>query len=55
MPPRKGGTNLSKQGQIICNGENVYQGQTAVADVRGTMAMSHNPRTKASATTKTSS
>ncbi|CAF4755421.1 unnamed protein product, partial [Rotaria sp. Silwood1] len=39
----------------MLNGENVNQGQTAVADVRGTMAMSHNPRTKASATTKTSS
>ncbi|CAF1382748.1 unnamed protein product [Rotaria sp. Silwood1] len=55
MPPRKGGTNLSKQGQIYVNGENVNQGQTAVADVGGTMAMSHIPRTKASATTKTSS
>ncbi|CAF1476924.1 unnamed protein product [Rotaria sp. Silwood1] len=55
MPPRKGGTNLSKQGQIYVNGENVNRGQTAVADVGGTMAMSHIPRTKASATTKTSS
>ncbi|CAF3056580.1 unnamed protein product [Rotaria sp. Silwood2] len=55
MPKKKGGTNLFKQGQIGINGENVYQGQTAVADARETMAMSHSPRTKASATTKTSS
>ncbi|CAF4054046.1 unnamed protein product, partial [Rotaria sordida] len=47
MPPKKGGTNLSKQGQNLVNGENVIQGQTAVADVGGTMTMSHGPRTKA--------
>ncbi|CAF4684098.1 unnamed protein product [Rotaria sp. Silwood2] len=52
MPPKKGGTNLSKQGQIMGKGENVNQGQTAVADVRRTMAVSHSPRTKAAAGTK---
>ncbi|CAF2635693.1 unnamed protein product [Rotaria sp. Silwood2] len=39
MPPKKGGTGASKQRQHLFYSQ---QGQTAVADVGGTMAMSHN-------------
>ncbi|CAF3080144.1 unnamed protein product, partial [Rotaria sp. Silwood2] len=51
MPPKKGGTGAIKQRQDLFNSQ---QGQTAVADVGGTMAMSHSPRTKASTQTKDS-
>ncbi|CAF1024651.1 unnamed protein product [Rotaria sordida] len=52
MPSKKGGTGGNKQVQNHINSLNVQQGQTAVAVVRGTMAMSHSPRTKASAGTQ---
>ncbi|CAF0997008.1 unnamed protein product [Rotaria sp. Silwood1] len=52
MLPKKGGTGATRQRQNSINSINAQQGQTAVADVGGTMAMSHNPRTKASAGTK---
>ncbi|CAF3989682.1 unnamed protein product [Rotaria sp. Silwood2] len=54
MSPKKGGTGANKQRQHVVNSFNTQQGQTAVADVGGTMAMSHSPRTKASAGTKAS-
>ncbi|CAF1563774.1 unnamed protein product [Rotaria magnacalcarata] len=55
MPPKKVGTDANKQGQNSINLTNAQQGQTAVADVRETMAMSHSPRTKGPAETKISS
>ncbi|CAF1222871.1 unnamed protein product [Rotaria sp. Silwood1] len=55
MPPKKGGTGAHKQIQNSINFTSAQQGQTAVADVGGTMTMSHSPRTMASVGTKTSS
>ncbi|CAF3353123.1 unnamed protein product [Rotaria sp. Silwood2] len=52
MPPKKGGTGANKQRQNCVNSVIAQDGQTAVSDVRGTMAMSHSPRTKDSAGTK---
>ncbi|CAF4729434.1 unnamed protein product [Rotaria sp. Silwood2] len=52
MPPKKGGTGANKQRQHLFNCINAQQGQTAVADVGGTMTISHSPRTKASTGTK---
>ncbi|CAF2924253.1 unnamed protein product [Rotaria sp. Silwood2] len=52
MPPKKGGTGANKQRQHLFNSINAQQGQTAVADVGETMAISHSPRTKASTGTK---
>ncbi|CAF3231795.1 unnamed protein product [Rotaria sp. Silwood2] len=52
MPLKKGGTGVNKQGQNYINSINAIQDQTTVGDVRGTMAMSHSPGTKASAGTK---
>ncbi|CAF4221376.1 unnamed protein product, partial [Rotaria sordida] len=52
MRPKKGGTGANKQRQSSVNSINTQQSQTAVADVGGAMAMSHSPRTKASAGAK---
>ncbi|CAF4827738.1 unnamed protein product, partial [Rotaria sp. Silwood2] len=52
MPPKKRGAGANKQRQHLFNSINAQQGQTAVADVEGTMTITHSPITKAFTGTK---